>query len=225
MRKELLGVFSGFPDHHFPEVITKRLREELTERESLVFITACPRDYAQNDDDCDGMYEMFAEKGMPFAKHCVIDERTAASEAKELVKNASCIFLMGGGACLDQLELIREKGCLSAIRGCHAVIFGVSAGSMSMATNTVDFFDSLEPIEGLGFTNLTVSCHHDPADVWRYEQTIRMSEDRVVYAMEDESAFFIKEGRIDIIGNIYQVERGEFKLLDQTDAAKLQEDF
>ena len=181
MRKELLGVFSGFPDHHFPEAITKRLREELTERESLVFITARPRDFAQNDDDCDG--------------------------------------------CLDQLELIREKGYLSAIRGCHAVIFGVSAGSMSMATNTVDFFDSLEPIEGLGFTNLTVSCHHEPADVWRYKQTSRMSEDRVVYAMEDESAFFIKEGRIDIIGNIYQVERGEFKLLDQTDAAKLQEDF
>ena len=44
----------------------------------------------------------------------------------------------------------------------------------------------------------------------------------MVYAMEDESAFFIKEGRIDIIGNIYQVERGEFKLLDQTDAAKLE---
>ena len=58
MRKELLAVFSGLPDHHFSEEITKRLREELKHRKSIVFITACPNDYAQNDDDCDGMHDM-----------------------------------------------------------------------------------------------------------------------------------------------------------------------
>lgn len=58
MRKELLALFSGFPDHHFSEEITKRLREELKQRKSIVFITACPNDYAQNDDDCDGMHEI-----------------------------------------------------------------------------------------------------------------------------------------------------------------------
>ena len=52
MKKELLAVFSGFPQHHFSEEITKRLRAELTVRKSIVFITACPLDYAQNDDDC-----------------------------------------------------------------------------------------------------------------------------------------------------------------------------
>lgn len=78
MRKELLAVFSGFPKHHFSQDITKRLREELTGRKSLVFITECPLDYEQNDDDCDGMHEMFAEQGLPFEKHCVIDKRTDA---------------------------------------------------------------------------------------------------------------------------------------------------
>ena len=48
MKKELLAVFSGFPEHHFSEEITKRLRRELTVRKSIVFITACPLDYAQN---------------------------------------------------------------------------------------------------------------------------------------------------------------------------------
>ena len=46
MKKELLAVFSGFPEHHFSEEITKRLRAELTVRKSIVFITACPLDYA-----------------------------------------------------------------------------------------------------------------------------------------------------------------------------------
>lgn len=58
MRKGFLAVFSGFPDHHFSEEITKRLREELTVRKSIVFISACPLEYGQNDDDSDGMHEI-----------------------------------------------------------------------------------------------------------------------------------------------------------------------
>ena len=215
MRREFLAVFSGFPDHHFSAEITERLRAELTRRKSIVFITACPLDFAQNDDDCDGMHEMFAEQGLAFETHCVIDRRSDPSEAKKLVEQADCIFLMGGGACGDQLDLIREKGCYEALLHCHAAIFGVSAGAMNMAKNTVDFFESMEPLEGLGFTDYTVSCHHDPEDHWRYEQTLRMSEDRVVYAMEDMSALFLKEGKVDLVGTIYRAENRKLRLLTQ----------
>ena len=222
MRKELLGVFSGFPDHHFSKEITDRLRIELTERKSIVFITACPLDYEQNDDDCDGMYEMYLEQGLPFEKHCVIDKRTDPETAKELVENADCIFLMDGGVCEEQLEMIREKGCYEALLNCHAAIFGVSAGSMNMARKTVDFFESMEAFEGLGFTNITVSCHHDPEDTWRYEQTLKMSEERTVYAMEDMSAFFIKDGRIDVIGTVYQAKNRKLKALTEKDIKELE---
>ena len=224
MRKEFLALFSGFPDHHFSEEITKRLRDELTVRKSIVFITACPLEYAQNDDDCNGMYEMFAEQGLPFEKHCVIDKRTDPSEAKALVENADCIFLMGGGACEDQLNLIREKDCYDALLDCHAAIFGVSAGSMNMARNTVDFSESMEAFSGLGFTNITVSCHHDPADIWRYEKTLEMSETRTVYAMEDMSAFFIKGGKINITGTIYRVQNRELRLITEDDIRELEQD-
>jgi len=221
MRKDFTALFSGFPEHHFSEEITKRLRSELTVRKSIVFITACPLDYEQNDDDCNGMYRMFAEQGLPFEKHCVIDKRTKPETAKKLVENADCIFLMGGGICEEQLDLIREKNCYEALLNCHAAIFGVSAGSMNMAQDTVDFFESMEPFPGLGFTNITVSCHHDPKDTWRYEQTLRMSEDRIVYAMEDMSAFFIKEGRIDVVGKIYRVENRELRALTEEDIKML----
>ena len=122
MKKQFLALFSGFPDHHFSAEITERLRAELTRRKSLVFITACPLKYEQNDDDCSGMYEMFLEQGLHFEKHCVIDKRTGPSLAKELVEQADCIFLMGGGVCKDQLDLIREKGCYEALLNCHAAI-------------------------------------------------------------------------------------------------------
>ena len=220
MRKGFCALFSGFPDHHFSEEITKRLREELPARQSIVFISARPADYARNDDDCRGMHEMFAERGMAFGSHCVIDERTEPALAAELVENADCVFLMGGGACADQLGLIREKGCYDALLNCRAAVFGVSAGSMNMAKTTVDFIDSFEPFEGLGFTDLTVTCHHDPKDEWRLEQTLRISEDRPVYAMEDMSAFFIKEGRIDAVGNIFRAENRELRPLTKNDICK-----
>ena len=224
MRKEFLAIFSGFPDHHFSEEITKRLREELTVRKSIVFITACPLEFAKNDRDSNGMHEMFAEQGIPFEKHCVIDKRTEDSEAKTLVENADCIFLMGGGVCAEQLDLIKEKGCYEALLDCHAAIFGVSAGSMNMARNTVDFHDSLEPFPGLGFTNITVSCHHDPEDTCRYEQTMKMSETRTVYAMEDMSAFFIKGGKIDVVGRIYRAENRELRQITENDIRELEQD-
>ena len=224
MKKELLAVFSGFPDHHFSEEITKRLRKELTVRNSIVFISACPLDYDQNDQDSDGMHEMFVEQGLGFDKHSVIDKRIEPAEARALVEEADCIFLMGGGVCEEQLDLIREKGCYEALLDCHAAVFGVSAGSMNMARNTVDFFESMEPFPGLGFTNLTVSCHHDPTDTWRYEKTLEMSETRKVYAMEDMSAFFIKKGKIDIVGSIHCAEDRKLRPITKEDIKELEQD-
>ena len=95
---------------------------------------------------------------------------------------------------------------------------------MNMARKNVDFHESMEAIEGLGFTNITVSCHHDSEDTWRYEQTLRMSEDRTVYAMEDLSAFFIKEGHIDVVGTIYRVKDRELKVLTEEDIKELEQD-
>ena len=224
MREAFTAAFSGFPDHHFSEEITKRLREELTQRRSIVFITACPLAFAQNDADCDGMHRMFAEQGLAFEAHRVIDRRSDPAEAKKLVERADCVFLMGGGACMDQLNLIREKDCFEALLASHAAILGVSAGSMNMARNVVDFIDSLEPFPGLGFTDLTVSCHHDPENPRRLGQTLRMSEDRVVYAMEDLSAFFLKGGRIDIVGTIWRAENRELRRLTAEDLAKVEAD-
>ena len=51
-----------------------------------------------------------------------------------------------------------------------------------------------------------------------------MSEDRVVYAMEDMSAFFIKGGKIDVVGTIYRVENRELHRLTEEDIHELERD-
>ena len=55
MNTRLLGFFSGFPTRHFPTDIVSRLREELSVRESLVFVSAWPSEYEQNDSDSTGL--------------------------------------------------------------------------------------------------------------------------------------------------------------------------
>ncbi len=244
MRKELIGLFSGFRDHHFPEEIAARLREELPARKSLIFISAWPEEYTRNDEDADGMHVMFAEQGIPFEAHCVIDDRTDPSEAKRLVEGADCIFLMGGNA-TAQMGLIREKKILEPIRDSRAVMLGVSAGAMNIGKTVIDIWeiapagegeeisvmqdnlsfgegqtsfamqDELLPYEGLGMSDITILSHYDESDRERCDRIFAASAIHPVWAMADGSAIFIKNGRIDTTGTIHYAEKGEIRPLTQ----------
>ena len=206
---KVIGFFSGFPDRRFPDEIARRLKKELPVRNRIVFITACPEDYAQNDDDSAGMHHMFVEYGMGFEQFCVIDNRTDPADAQEWAREADCFFLMGGGVCADQLQLIREKGIYDIVRDGPAMVLGVSAGSMNMGKTTVDIWESPVPYEGLGFADITMIGHFSYDDTERLRLMKEVSMERQVCAMEDESAIFIKDGRIDIIGIIHLIEKGE----------------
>lgn len=213
MDAKLVGFFSGFPTRHFTDDIAKVLKEELTVRDSLVFISTWPDNFAQNDEDSDGMHDMFAERNMLFAKHSVIDNRTEPEEAVRLIREASCIFLMGGNATL-QFDLMCRKGILDEIRQSSAVILGLSAGSMNMGKHVVDIYESLTPYEGLGFADLTIKAHY-PLEKDLLQVVKQVSMELPVSLMEDESAIFIKENNIMKIGKIYRMVKGEISPLTQ----------
>lgn len=214
MNAKLLGFFSGFPTRRFPDGIAKRLKEELTDRDRLVFISAWPSDFESNDNDAAGMHGMFEERGMPFSRYCVIDDRTDLPEAKRLIQGASCIFLMGGHAVL-QFRLMREKGIVEAIRASSAVILGVSAGSINMEKRAVDIWESLTPYDGLGLADITVKAHFD-FENGELVQTLRqVSMELPVCAMEDESAIFVKEDSVTYLGQIHWIDKGEICPLTQ----------
>ena len=213
MNAKLIGFFSGFPTHHFTDDIADILKQELVIRDSLVFVSAWPDDYAQNNDDSDGMHEMFVERNMPFKNHYVIDNRTKTTEAKRLVQSASCIFLMGGHA-TKQMQLMHEKGIYDEIRRSNAVILGVSAGSMNMGKHTVDIYESLTPYDGLGFADITIKAHY-PVEDCLLQKLKQLSMTLPVCAMTDESAIFIRKDSIMQIGKIHQIIKGEIIPLTQ----------
>ena len=220
MNAQLLGFFSGFPTHHFPDDIAERLKKELVVRDSLVFISAWPSDYERNDDDSAGMHGMFEERDMPFSRYYVIDNRTDSSDAKRLIQEASCIFLMGGHAVL-QFQLICEKDIVEEIRNSSAVILGVSAGGVNMAKHSVDIWESLMPYDGLGLADITVKAHFDFENKELVQTLQQVSMKIPVCAMEDESAIFVKDGYATYTGQIHWMNEGRICPLSQEILAKM----
>lgn len=157
---------------------------------------------------------MFAERNMPFAKHSVIDNRTSAADAVSLIREASCIFLMGGNATL-QFELMLDKGILDEIRRSSVVILGVSAGAMNMGKHTVDVYESITPYDGLGFADITVKAHYPIEDEQLMQSIKQVSMELPVCLMTDESAIFIKKESIIKIGQIYRMVNGAITPLTQ----------
>jgi len=209
MNASLLGLFSGFPTHHFTDEIARALRENLSRRESLVFVSAWPEDYARNDDDSDGMHEMFAERGMAFTRRYVIDRRTSAAEAVKQIRAADCIFLMGGDPVL-QITLIRDLGLVPELLSSSAVILGVSAGSMNMGRYAADVWETKKLYEGIGLTDIVMKGHY-AEDAWFIPVLKELSMTCPVVAMEDESAIFIKGDAFWKIGNIHWIDYGEIR--------------
>ena len=150
---------------------------------------------------------------MPFAKHSVIDNRTQAAVAANLIREASCIFLMGGKATL-QYKLMCDKGILNELRESSAVILGVSAGAMNMGNPTVDIYETLTPYEGLGFANITIKAHY-PLEEELLQSVKQVSMQIPVCLMTDESAIFIKKDSIMQIGQIYRMTKGKIASLTQ----------
>ena len=207
MNAKLLGFFSGFPTRHFTDEIADVLRENLPVREKLVFISAWPEDHGRNDDDSQGMHEMFAERGMGFEEHRVIDRRTVAAEAVKLVQAADCIFLMGGDP-MRQMELIRDLGVVFALRESRAVILGVSAGAMNMGQHVADIWESKAFYEGIGLADVTIKAHFTEGE-WFVPLLKELSKDHPIVAMADESAIFIRDDGKRVLGHMFLFDRGE----------------
>ena len=212
-----IAFVSGFPDRRFPDEIAERLEKELPIRRCMVFITACPADYRQNDEDSAGMHGMFAEYGIGFDRFCVVDTRMKPANAQKWAREADCFFLMGGGACAEQMQLMRDKGICDIVRDGPAMVLGGSAGSMNMGKTTVDIWESLVPFEGLGFAEITMIGHFSDEDTERLRLMKAVSMDRPVCAMEDESAIFIKNGKAETIGIIHRIDKGEIRPFTEED--------
>ncbi|BCJ99923.1 Type 1 glutamine amidotransferase-like domain-containing protein [Anaerocolumna chitinilytica] len=131
-----------------------------------------------------------------------------ALQAKRLIKESSCVFLMGGHPGL-QFQLIRDKGLDAAICDSAAAVLGVSVGAINMAKRSLDTKESPVPYDGLGLADIIVKPHFKLEDQQVLSTLLQISMELPIYAIEDDSAIFVTGDRISYTGRIHWVCNGK----------------
>ncbi|WP_342505953.1 Type 1 glutamine amidotransferase-like domain-containing protein [Sporosarcina sp. FSL K6-2383] len=212
--------YLGWFDHFFSENLSKVLQEDITDRKSLAMISSNPSNY----EDVGATERSWLDQvGIMFDKYHVINERVQKEDAQMIIQNASVIFLLGGNI-LNQNRFLVEYELSDSIKKSSAVVMGASAGAINMSAKWLcskNFGDEVEistVYDGIGLDDFSVLSHFD------FENNIALvqselsplSEEINIYASNKDCAVRVKEGNIDILGDVYLISHSKIQKLDET---------
>ncbi|MCM3170852.1 cyanophycinase [Paenibacillus sp. MER 99-2] len=215
--------FSWF-NNFFPEKLVKSLHEDITDRQSLVMISADPSNYEDEQVNLDDITEWawLNQANLKFDEYHFIDYRMQKEDAQRVIQNASVIFLCGGYPAL-QHDFLEDYELTDVIKKSNAVILGASAGALNMAAkwlnlgNTADEIETSTIYDGIGFGHFAYESHSQR----NYATFVQgylfpLSEEMDVYAAEQESAMRVKDGVIETMGPIYLIAHSKIQKLAET---------
>lgn len=212
--------YLGWMSNFLPEPLADELQKDLLDRKSLVMISANPF-----TDAADGAAERswLHHAGIVFEEYYVLNYQVQKEEAKNLLQNASVIFLLGGNT-IEQNGFLVDYELLTLIKGSNAVVLGASAGAINMSAKWLasrNFGYDIEAsivYEGIGLDNFSVLSHFDLENNMSMVQNklAPLSEEMAVYASNKDCAVRVKEGIIDIFGDVYLISRSEIQKLKET---------
>ena len=204
-----------FYDKGFSEKLVNVLHEDITDRKSLVMISAESPDYIDGQVDLDDVFERtwFNQADIFFDEYHLIDHRTQKEDAQRLIQNASVIFLCGGNP-QHQKHLLTEYELSDLIKESNAVVIGTSAGGMNMSDEYVDKYTIYE---GIALNHFSFEAHFDHDNTALIEERFSLSEKMDIYVAADkDGAVRVKSNKIDIIGNVYLISRSKIQKLVET---------
>ncbi|MEC0127864.1 Type 1 glutamine amidotransferase-like domain-containing protein [Paenibacillus pabuli] len=208
----------------FPEKLVKLLHEDITDRKSLVMISAQPSGYKDKQVNMDDVFERtwFNQANIIFDEYHFIDYRMQKEDAQRLIRNASVIFLCGGDPVL-QNDFLAEYELSDVIKNCNAVIMGASAGALNMAAKWLSSKNAGHKVEkttiydGIGFDQFAYESHARlDYDALVQGYLFPLSEEIDVYAAEQESAIRVKGGKTEIMGPVYLISHSKIQKLVET---------
>lgn len=208
----------------FPEKLVKLLHEDITDRRSLVMISGQPSGHKDEQVNMDEVFEKtwFDQANLIFDEYHLIDDRMQKEDAQRLIQNASVIFL-GGGYTVLQNDFLAEYGLSKLIKHSNALTMGASAGAINLSAkwlcspNGGYNVETSTIYEGIGMDRFAYESHSrlDYAGLVQ-GYLFPFSEERDVYAAEQESAIRVKDGKIDILGNVYLISHSKIQKLVET---------
>lgn len=211
-------ILLGGPDKtkYFNEEISTIIKEKVSNPVNMVVIPADPNNYSKNDKQFNGnesvvgVFKTF-KKIFPNLNISLLDNRVNLEVGINNLSKANIIYLLGGNPFI-QLEYLQTNKFDDTIRNTSALVIGVSAGSMNLATNSYyskdeDYPESLI-YKGLGITDITIDPHFDINNEEQVNEIRTNSKNIKIIGLPNDSAIVISNNNIKYIGNVYIFENG-----------------
>lgn len=207
-----LYFFSGFdPETGFSAEIAGRLRASMPKPEMLLLVASSPSWHEKTDRYAAAFSGLFERAGISFRAVHTLDDRTSPADAPAWLRDADCIFLMGGNP-MSQMAFLNAHGYGRAILQSGAVLVGLSAGAINMGKTALCVRDEDIPdthiYPGLAVADITVDPHFDPEDQAHLAELLTLSARFPIYAMRDGSAIVVEGGETVCYGEITLVDGG-----------------
>lgn len=206
--------------------IMTELKQDLKSTNSIVYIASDANNYEDTDIHSQSLFEALKLSGITFHNYYILDDRNKV-RAKELILNASLVFLCGGDTYTQSL-LLSEINLKDILKEYNGIVLGQSAGALNMAENVFSAPEEIiwaKPTKftGLGLTNINIEPHfildESVLDADRLNErkcVIEESYNRDIYALEDKSHIRINGDEVTLHGNIYLIKKGEITKVCET---------
>lgn len=158
---------SGFDiNNAFGHGLGEMFKTELKDTKSIVYIPGSPEKIEKAKTKYIPVFtEHFKNAGIEFEQVNLMTPELSKEEAKEMIKRASFIMLMGGDP-YKQRDLCEQLGILSELKQFNGVMLGFSAGAMLMSkyiiiTPCSEEYPDFHIEKGLGFDDLSIYPHNN----------------------------------------------------------------
>ena len=205
-----------------------RLREDLPENPSCLFVASSPDDRGATCQFGAAMFCAFSDAGIHFSSYQILD-RLTEEFAAELVMDSDFIILAGGHV-PTQNAFLNEIGLGVLLQDYEGVIMGISAGSMNAASvvymqpeeegESDPEFERFAP--GLGLTDINICPHYQKVkdnilDGQRLFEDITYADsmDNCFLALPDGSYLRIDEEGTLLFGEAYTISDGELEQISE----------
>lgn len=214
--------YLGWFNDTFLEKLVKLLYEDITDRKSLVMISADP--FLHEDKEVGATERSWLNQAnIIFDEYHLIDYSVQKEEAQKLIQDASVIFLLGGDT-VEQNNILIEYQLSDLIKKSKSVVIGTSAGAINMSakwlcSKCTDCECDISSIyNGIGLDDFSVLSHCDLENNIEQIQIelSSLSEEMNVYASNKDCAVRVKGKKIDILGNVYLISHSKIQKLDET---------
>jgi cyanophycinase-like exopeptidase len=214
--------YFGWFNDFFPEKLVRLLHEDITDRKSLVMISANP--FLHEDEEVGATERSWLDQAnIMFDEYHLIDYSVHKEEAQKSIQNASVIFLLGGNT-IEQNGLLIEYDLSDLIKKSRTVVMGTSAGAINMSAKWLcseytGYKGEINSIyKGIGLDDFSVLSHFDlENNIAQLQSELSpLSQEMNVYASNKDCAVRVKGDKIDILGNVYLISHSKIQKLDET---------